>query len=136
MKKFLLILSLVCAACLFFRQSCHAQEGYDVFVPISKYFNAADVESLSAWFAPTLEVAVLGRPNDCSKKQAKQILKSFFKTYPPRSFSIIHTAGRENLKYAFGNLTAAGEHFNVIIFVSCPSSGSYRIQQLKIDRME
>lgn len=136
MKRFLLIICLIPAFCICSRSICRAQGGYDVFIPISKYLRSADVESLSAWFAPTLEISVLGRTNDCSSKQARQILKSFFKEYPPREFTISHHAGRENLKYALGDLSAAGEHFIVTIFVSCPSEGSFRIQQLKIDRME
>ncbi|MBQ0097210.1 MAG: DUF4783 domain-containing protein [Bacteroidales bacterium] len=108
---------------------------YDVFIPIGKYLAAGDAESLSAWFAPTLEVSVLGTASDCSKTQAKQIMKAFFKSYAPRSFSINHQAGRENQKYALGNLSAGGEHFIVTIFVSCPSEGSFRIQLLKIDRL-
>lgn len=108
---------------------------YDVFIPIGKYIAAGDAESLSAWFAATLEVSVLGISSDCSKTQAKQIMKAFFKSYAPRSFSINHQAGRENQKYALGNLSAGGEHFIVTIFVSCPSGGSFQIQQLKIDRM-
>ncbi len=108
---------------------------YDVFIPIGKYIAAGDAESLSAWFAPTLEVSVLGTASDCSKTQAKQIMKAFFKSYAPRSFAINHQAGRENQKYALGNLSAGGEHFIVTIFVSCPSEGSFRIQQLKIDRL-
>lgn len=109
---------------------------FDVFIPISKYIAAGDVESLSAWFAPTLELAILGNQSDCSRIQAIQIMKSFFKIYSPRGFTISHQAGRENLKYALGDLNASGEHFIVTIFVSCPSGGSYQIQQLKIDRME
>ena len=110
--------------------------GYDVFIPIGKYLSCGDVESLGAWFAPTLEVTIFGDPADCSKNQAKQILKAFFRTYSPRAFEITHQAGRENLKYAIGNLTASGEHLSVTIFVSCPSEGSFQIQQLKIDRIE
>lgn len=108
---------------------------YDVFIPIGKYIAAGDAESLSAWFASTLEVSVLGVSSDCSKIQAKQIMKAFFKSYAPRSFNINHQAGRENQKYALGDLSAGGEHFIVTIFVSCPSGGSFSIQQLKIDRM-
>lgn len=109
---------------------------FDVFVPIGKYIAAGDVESLSAWFAPTLEISILGSSSDCSRTQAKQILKAYFKSYSPRSFTISHQAGRDNLKYALGYLNAAGEHFLVTIFVSCPSGGSFQIQQLKIERME
>ena len=39
------------------------------------------------------------------------------------------------MKYALGTLTAGGEHFMVTIFVGFKDS-SYRIQHLKIERME
>lgn len=122
-------------AVLAFGMCAHAQKN-DVFVPIAKYISAGDVESLSAWFAPTLEMAILSEPSDCSKNQARQILKAFFKTYVPRSFSVNHQAGRENFKYALGDLNASGEHFVVTIFVSCPSKGGYQIQQLKVERVD
>ena len=142
----------IISICLFYGLCCFGQNviktgnaaashsiqssSYDVFIPIAKYIAAGDVESLSAWFAPALEVAILGSQSDCSRTQAIQIMKSFFKTYSPRSFTINHQAGRENLKYALGDLNASGEHFIVTIFVSCPSGGSFQIQQLKIDRMD
>ena len=69
-----------------------------------------------------------------SRAQAKQILKTFFDAYTPRSFDITHTAERANMKYALGNLNAGGETFTVTIFVSAKSDG-YKIQQLKIERL-
>lgn len=131
MRKLTCILAAVILGCF----SGSAQKiSYDVFVPIAKYISAGDAESLSAWFAPTLELSLPDKTNDCSKLQAKQIMRSFFRDYAPRSFTIRHQAGRENLKYAIGDLSAAGEHFDVTIFVSCPSGGRFTIQQLKIER--
>ena len=60
--------------------------GDDVFVPISKYIAAGNSEALSAWFADNLEIAVLARESDASRAQARQIVKTFFDTYTPRSF--------------------------------------------------
>lgn len=108
---------------------------YDVFIPISKYMKSGDAEKLSAWFADNLEITILSSYNNSSKSQAKQIIKSFFNSYTPRSFTIDHKAGRSNMKYALGMLNAGGEMFMVTIFVSCKDS-SYKIQQLKIERME
>lgn len=107
--------------------------GDDVFIPISKYIAAGNAEALSAWFADNLEIAVLARESAASRAQAKQIVKSFFDNYTPRSFDINHTAGRANMKYALGILKAGGETFNVTIFLSCKGK-RYRIQQLKIER--
>ena len=111
-----------------------AQEsGYDVFVPISKYIAQGDATKLSAWFADNLEITVISSSNDSSKNQARQILKSFFETYSPRSFDITHKASSGTTKYALGSLNAGGEVFLVTIFVGI-KNGTYQIQQLKIER--
>ena len=109
--------------------------GYDVFNPISKYLAQGDAEKLSAWFSDNLEVTIFSDSNDSSRNQARQIMKSFFKSYTPRSFEITHKAGRSNMKYALGTLNAGGEMFIVTIFVGY-SDTSYRIQHLKIERVD
>ena len=110
-----------------------ASDGGDVLVPISKYFASGNADALSAWFADNLEIAVLAKESDASKAQARQIVKTFFDTYTPRSFDITHSAGRANMKYALATLKAGGEIFNVTIFLSCKDN-RYKIQQLKIER--
>lgn len=109
--------------------------GFDVFVPIAKYMKEGDAEKLSAWFADNLEISIFSISNDSSKNQARQILKTFFSSYTPREFVISHRAGRANMKYALGSLNAGGETFIVTIFVSYKDT-SYKIQQLKIERIE
>ena len=83
-----------------------ADSGDDVFIPVSKYIASGNSEALSAWFADNLEISVLSKESDASRAQARQIVKSFFDTYTPRSFDITHTAGRANMKYALGTLKA------------------------------
>ena len=113
-----------------------AQEsGYDVFNPIAKYLAQGDAEKLSAWFSDNLEVTIFSDSNDSSRNQARQIMKSFFRSYTPRSFEITHKAGRANMKYALGTLNAGGEIFMVTIFVGYGES-SYKIQHLKIERVD
>ena len=68
-----------------------AEGGDDVFVPISKYIAAGNAEALSAWFADNLEIAVLAKESDASRAQARQIVKTFFDNFTPRSFNITHT---------------------------------------------
>ena len=132
MKKLTAIL--VCALALLAGPSTSAQEeGYDVFIPIAKYIAQGDAVRLSAWFADNLEISVISSTNDSSKNQARQILKSFFDNYTPRSFDITHKASRANMKYALGLLNAGGEVFLVTVFVNF-KDGSYQIQQLKIER--
>ena len=134
MKAFLKIAVCVLAltTCLCLRAQ---NEGNDMFVPISKYLAQGNAESLSAWFADNLEISVVSTLRNSSKSQAKQILKSFFENYTPRSFDISHIAGRPNMKYALGTLNAGGETFNVTIFASV-KEGECKIQQLKIERVK
>ena len=108
--------------------------GYDVFIPICKYMAQGNADNLSAWFDDTLEIAVISQASNASKAQAKQIVKTFFENYSPRSFTINHTAGRDNKKYALGTLKAGGESFSVTIFVSAKGK-SFKIQQLKIEQL-
>ena len=120
---------------LFSCVSVSAQDSsYDVFNPISKYLAAGDAEKLSAWFSDNLEVTIFSNSNDSSRNQARQIMKSFFRSYTPRSFEITHKAGRSNKKYALGTLNAGGEMFVVTIFVNYTET-DYKIQHLKIERM-
>ena len=133
MKKYFILLAV--AAATLFGVSASAQTPGDVFSPIAKYLEKGDVESLSAWFADNLEVSIFSRTSDTSRNQAKQIVKSFFKTYSPRTFVISHKAGRPNMKYALGVLTAGGEMFHVTIFVGLKDS-EYKIQQMKIERID
>lgn len=122
----------VIASCL----TTKGQDGsYDVFIPISKYIEMGDAEKLSAWFSDNLEVTIFSNSNDSSRNQAKQIIKSFFKSYTPRTFKITHKAGRPNMKYALGTLTAGGEMFLVTIFVGFKDA-EYKIQQFKVERID
>lgn len=132
MKKYFLALTIMFASLL----SAKGQDSsYDVFVPISKYLEMGDAEKLSAWFSDNLEVTIFSNSNDSSRNQAKQIIKSFFKSYTPRTFKITHKAGRPNMKYALGTLTAGGEMFLVTIFVGYKDA-EYKIQQFKIERID
>jgi hypothetical protein len=127
---------LLAVGAILFCALIYAQDkGYDVFNPISKYIAQGDADRLSAWFSDNLEVTIFATSNDSSRNQARQIMKSFFKSYTPRSFEISHKAGRPNMKYALGTLNAGGEMFLVTIFVNYKAE-SYKIEQLKIERLD
>lgn len=128
------IAAAILPAMLLCAQAQAQSERNDVFTPIGKYMVKGDADCLSAWFDDNLEVCVASQESNASRAQAKQILKTFFDAYTPRSFDITHTAERANMKYALGNLNAGGETFIVTIFVSAKSDG-YKIQQLKIERL-
>jgi len=105
----------------------------DVFTPIGKYIQSGDYEKLSAWFADNLELNILGAINNCTRNQARLIIKNFFTNYTPKKFTIIHKSGKAPMKYAVGSLTAGGEKFRVILYVKA-TDGVNSIQQLKVER--
>ena len=132
----LVINSFAALIAMFSCAGAHVQDsGYDVFNPISKYLSIGDAEKLSALFSDNLDVTIFSDSYDSSPNQALQIMKTFFRSYTPRSFEITHKAGRSNMKYALGTLNAGGEMFLVTIFVGYDEA-SYKIQHLKIERLD
>lgn len=131
MKKILL---LSIASLLALGISNAQDKSQDVFTPISKYIAAGDYESLSVWFADNLELDILGAVNNCTRSQAKLIMKDFFAKYTPKSFKIIHKSGKAPMKYAVGALDAGGEHFRIILYVKTTAQTSY-IEQVKVERV-
>ena len=107
---------------------------FAVFNSITKYSAAGDATSLSSWFADNLDVTVISSQRSCSKNQARQILRTFFSSYTPRSFEVTHRASEANKKYLIGVLNAGGDLFQVTIYATSSSGGTYKIQQLAISR--
>lgn len=105
----------------------------DVFVPISKYIKSGDAERLSAWFASTLEVEMLGNSNVCSKQQAKRIMKEFFNEYSPKEFEVTHRSGKVPMRYAIGNLVAGGSKFRITLHVKIGERGNF-IHHIRVEK--
>lgn len=110
------------------------QGEFSVFSSITKYLAAGDEASLSSWFADNLDVTVLSTSRNCSKKQAREILRNFFSSNTPRSFEVTHKASEANKKYLIGLLNAGGELFQVTIYATSSGQETYKIQQLNISR--
>ena len=135
MKKWLGILLVL--AGLFSGTAAKAQnaEGeFAVFSSITRYLSQGDVNSLSTWFAENMDVTVISSTRSCSKKQAREILRSFFSANTPRSFEVTHRASESNKKYLIGQLNAGGELFQVTIYATAPNGETYKIQELNISR--
>ena len=104
-----------------------------VFVPIAKYLQRGDAECLAAWFADNLQVNVMGTVSNCSRSQARQIIRNFFTNYTPRNFDIVYKSGTYPMEYAVGNLDSGGNIFTVTILVKTNDAGNY-IEQLKLEK--
>lgn len=109
-----------------------ARESANVFVPIGKYIQIGNSEMLSAWFDDNLEISILGKTNDCSRKQAREIMSAFFEANAPQRFEIIHRSGEGRMKYAIGILSCGHSRFSVTICVKI-GDDSNRIQMIRIE---
>jgi hypothetical protein len=148
MKKSVQLFLLAASLCLFtaapgwsqiyqtkqFLTTPPSQDEFSVFSSITKYLAAGDVNSLSSWFADNLDVTVISSSRNCSRNQARQILRTFFRSYTPRSFEVTHKASDANKKYLIGVLSAGGELFQVTIYATSSGGDTYKIQQLNISR--
>ncbi len=106
---------------------------HDVFVPITKYMQEGDAECLAAWMAENLELDLFGTVNECSRKQARQILDNFFENFHPKSISVVHKSLSPPMNYAVAKMNAGGERFQVTIFVKTQKNGNF-IQHIRIER--
>lgn len=132
-KKSVLLFVIVLSP-IWWGQSLSAQNREsDVFVPIAKYLESGSAAHLSAWFSDNIELLILGERHNCSRNQAKQILKRFFDDYTPSSFNIIHKGGTYPMSYAIGNLQGGGNMFKITVFVKTNDKGNY-IQQITIEK--
>lgn len=130
MKKYLLITILLLSTA--FKYDARAIDDGDVFIPISRYMASGDSDKLSVWFADNLQIDVMGNINNCTRNQAKLIMRNFFTNYTPKSFKIMHKSGRPPMNYAVANMDAGGSQFRVIIYVKTVD-GRNEILQIKIE---
>lgn len=135
MKKWLSILLVLVGLLVGTAAKAQNPDGeFAVFSSITRYLSQGDVNSLSSWFAENMDITVISSTRSCSKKQAREILRSFFSANTPRSFEVTHRASESNKKYLIGQLNAGGELFQVTIYATAPGGETYKIQQLNITR--
>ena len=135
MKKWFSILLVLAGLLAGTAAKAQNQDGeFAVFSSITRYLLQGDVNSLSSWFAENMDITVISSTRSCSKKQAREILRSFFSANTPRSFEVTHRASESNKKYLIGQLNAGGELFQVTIYATAPGGETYKIQQLNITR--
>lgn len=135
MKKWLSILLVLASLLVGTAAKAQNPDGeFAVFSSITRYLSQGDVNSLSSWFAENMDITVISSTRSCSKKQAREILRSFFSANTPRSFEVTHRASESNKKYLIGQLNAGGELFQVTIYATAPGGETYKIQQLNITR--
>ena len=111
--------------------ACAQNRGADVLNDLVKPFSEGNANALSAYFASSIDCDILGKEGVYSKQQATQVVKNFFDSNKPSSFSIRHSGGRDVMRYAVYSLTADGKKYRVTIFVKPEEK---LIRQLRIEK--
>jgi hypothetical protein len=87
---------------------------------------------LSRYFNTSIELAIPGKEDIYSNKQAELIIKEFFAKHVPSNFVILHKGGVESSQYAIGNLTTSTGNFRVTIRIKLRENKPF-IHQLRFE---
>jgi hypothetical protein len=88
---------------------------------------------LSRYFSTSIELAIPGKEDIYSSKQAELIIKDFFTKHVPSDFAILHKGGKEGSQYAIGNLTTSNGNFRVTLLIKLKDNKPY-IHQLRFEQ--
>jgi len=79
-------------------------------------FQNGDADALAPHFNERFQLILLGVDHRISQSQAKEIMRSFFKKYPPVSFEIMFKGDKKDSNFAVGRLKTKTETFRVNLF--------------------
>ena len=99
---------------------------------ITNALSKGDASELSAFFDQNIEIAVLDNEDVYNKSQAITVIKNFFESNKPTSFSQVHQGKGEDSRYCIGNLTTSSTTFRVYIYMKVDGD-DYKIQELRFD---
>ena len=104
----------------------------EIFDEISAAIKSGDVKALSKNFNSSIDLTIGSSENTYSKAQAEQVLRDFFVSNKPSSFTLIHQGlSKEGAKYAIGTLTTAqGKNYRVYLYVK-QVGNSYLVNELR-----
>lgn len=102
---------------------------------ISKAITKGDAAALAEYFDEDVEVTILNEVNIYSKSEAQEVVKTFFTTHPPKTYSQVHqgTSKGEGGQYCIGNLIVKDGKFRVYLYLK-KSNNQYRIQELRFEK--
>ena len=99
---------------------------------ISNAFKTGNSKELASYFNSNIELVVLDKKDVYSKNQAEIIIRNFFSKYRPQKFMILNQGGRENSKYAIGNLVTSSGVFRIYVLLKISDKTTY-IHMLRIE---
>lgn len=100
-------------------------------------FAEAKADSIAAFSAARVEIAVLGKSRLYSRSQARFVLKSFFKRYPPVRVTFADPSRTETGIFAAGSYRFAADRKPLRLYVRLRRHGSaWVIREIVVERAE
>jgi hypothetical protein len=102
---------------------------------ITSALNAGDVEALSKYFAPSVEISIQDQEQVYAKAKATEVVRSFFNSNKPKSFSQMHKGmSRESSdQYCIGNLASTTGNYRVYLYLKV-NGANLSIQEIRFDK--
>ena len=102
---------------------------------ITSALNAGDVEALSKYFAPNVEISIQDQEQVYAKAKATEVVRSFFNANKPKSFSQMHKGmSRESSdQYCIGNLASTTGNYRVYLYLKV-NGANLSIQEIRFDK--
>jgi hypothetical protein len=94
----------------------HVIFGQNIGVDIVKSFKTGDADLLSKHFNVRVNLNILNKEYDPSQAQAKEILREFFRTYPPLDFKIKFESEKKDSRFIIGTLSTSSGTYRVNLF--------------------
>jgi hypothetical protein len=95
-------------------------------------FKTGDATRLAEYFNNSVELTLFDKEEIYSKTQAEMIMRDFFKQHIPTQFKILHQGGKDNSKYAIGNLICGSISYRITFLLKI-EDGKLYIHQLRIE---
>jgi hypothetical protein len=85
-------------------------------VKLVEAFQSGNADDLAPHFNERFQLILLGVDHRISQPQAKEIMRDFFKKYPPVSFEIMFKGDKKDSNFAVGKLKSKTDTFRVNLF--------------------
>ena len=111
---------------------CFGQNMKGVSESLEIGIKKGDAELVSSFFNDYIDLSINNREGLYSKKQAKYILKRFFRLNPPKSLIIEHIGGKMPTTYIISKLETINTVFKLVLLIK-NKKGKTIIYQLRIE---
>jgi len=111
-----------------------AQETVSTQIQKGLKLNNADL--IAPLFNEQVEMSILNKEDIFSATQAKNILKNFLLKHKVKSYTLLHSGGKANVKYYIGNIDTEMGNYRVFFLLKSNESNNFKVYQFRIEEQK